>query len=161
MPRMSGAGGQVVRFAVLRDYPLRLWAEQNEHFEGLLREFSLLLIGERSAELHRAAPGRLVELADFFGSRFGGLLQTINDERRAALDSGADRMDSRVIVPPDAPALLDRVRSVLEETDEFCRGGELLSLPGPPHLIRFGTWAGTEIIAQHGGADPTPWPGPF
>lgn len=122
MPRMSGAGGDVIRVAVLRDYPLRLWAEQTEHFEGLLREFSLLLIGERSAELHTAAPGRLVELADLFASRFGGLLQTINDERRAALDSGADRMDSRVLLPAEAPVLLDRVRTVLEETDEFLPG---------------------------------------
>ena len=44
--------------AVLRDYPLLLWADQAQYSDALLREFSLLLIGERSGALRSAAPGR-------------------------------------------------------------------------------------------------------
>lgn len=149
------------RTAVLRDYPLRLWTEQNEYFDGLLREFHLLLLGERSGELVRQAPGRLLELATTVRDRFGGLLQTTNDERQAALDRGLDRIDSYLPLSPGMPAVLDQVRDVLQETDEFCRHRDLLTLPRSPLLIAFATWAGEQLRAQYGGAEPTPWPGPF
>jgi hypothetical protein len=152
--------GRSHRVAVLRDYPLRLWVAQNEYFDGLLREANLLLIGEESGESH-SAPRRLVELAAELRDRFGGVLQTVNDERQAALDRGLDRMDSRVPLTEGLPAVLEHIRVALEETDEFCRRDRLLALPRSPELIAFGTWAGTELIAQYDGADPTPWPGPF
>ncbi len=149
------------RSAVLRDYPLRLWTEQNEYLESLLRELHLLLLSSRHDELQRGAAGRLVELAQVLQDRFGGLLQTVNDDRQAALDQGRDRMDSVLPLSDELPRVLDQVRQVLAETDEFCRHGDLLSLPRTPMLIAFATWAGTELIAQADGAEPTPWPGPF
>ena len=66
-----------------------------------------------------------------------------------------------VPLPDEAPAVLEHVRVVLEEADDYCRREELLALPRTPELIAFGTWAGQEMVAQHGGAEPTPWPGPF
>lgn len=53
---------------VLPDYPLRLWAAQNEYTHSLLRKFSLLLIVEQSHELRDRAPGQLVVLADLLHS---------------------------------------------------------------------------------------------
>lgn len=146
---------------VLRDYPLRLWAEQTEYFEGLLREFSLLVIGEQSGELRAAAPGRLLELAETVNDRFGGLLQTVNDERRLALERGLDRIDSRLPLVEGLPAFLEQVRQVLEEADEFCRSGDLLSLPRSPELQRFSEWTREELVRQYEGGAPTAWPGPF
>ncbi len=147
------------RVAVLRDYPLRLWYEQNEYFEGLLREYRLLLEGQ--SEAHASAPSRLVELATELGGRFGGVLQTVNAERQRALDEGLDRMDSLVPIGPALLPVLEHVREVLELSDEYCRAGRLLSLPRPPELIAFATWTGTELVAQLEGAAPSPWPGPF
>ena len=149
------------RSAILRDYPVRLWAEQSEYLDSLLRELHLLLLSSQRDDLADAAPGRLVELAGVLQDRFGGLLQTVNDERQAALDRGLDRIDSVLPLTEGLPHLLDEVRRVLEETDEFCRHGDLLSLPRSPLLIAFAGWTGTELIAQSGGAEPTPWPGPF
>ena len=151
----------VMRSAVLRDYPLRLWAEQNEYLESLLRELHLLLLSSQRDDLQSAASGRLVELADLLQHRLGRLLQTVDDDRQAALDAGRERMDSVLPLSDGLPGVLDEVRLVLEETDEFCRHGDLLSLPRPPLLIAFATWEGTELIAQSDGAEPTPWPGPF
>jgi len=131
------------RVAVLRDYPLRLWVEQNEYFDGLLREANLLLIGEESGSVGQAAPRRLVQLAAELRDRFGGLLQTVNDERKAALDQGLDRMDSRLPLTEGLPAALDHMRVVLEETDEFCRRDSLLVLPRSAELVAFGSWTGT------------------
>ena len=149
------------RTAVLRDYPLRLWAEQTEHTEGLLREFTLLLIGERSGDLRDQAPGQLVALADMFTSRFGAQLAQVTAERQAALDAGLDRLDSRVPLVEGTPELLEGVRVVLEAADDFCRRGDLLTLPRSPELLALADWSRTELVRQYHGEAPTPWPGPF
>lgn len=149
------------RTAVLRDYPLRLWVQQQEYTDGLLREFNLLLIGERSGELRTAAPGQLIELADMFTSRFGPLLDMIAEQRQQAVDRGLDRVDSPVPLVDGTPHLLEKVRVVLDGVDAFCRDGELLLLPRPPELIALADWTRGELNAQYAGAEPTPWPGPF
>ena len=149
------------RVAVLRDYPLRLWVEQNEYTDGLLREFNLLLIGEQSGELRGAAPGRLVELADLVTTRYGPLLQQVNAERQEALDRGLDRVDSRIELPADLPQLLPVIREVQQASDEFCRSVSLLMLPRPPHLVALADWSTSQLAAQFDGAEPEPWPGPF
>ncbi len=149
------------RYAVLRDYPLRLWVQQQEYTDGLLREFNLLLIGERSGELRSAAPGQLVDLAGMFTSRFGHLLDAINQERQEAVDRGLDRIDSRLPLVEGTPELMEQVRVVLERVDEFCRTGDMLLLPRPDELVRLADWARAEIVGQFHGAEPTPWPGPF
>lgn len=146
---------------MLRDYPLRLWAQQEEYTQELLREFSLLLIGEQSGRLRDEAPGQLVVLANLFQSRFGALLQSISAERQAAYDQGLDRIDSEIPLVQGTPDLLEQVRQVLAAADEFCKQGDLLLLPRPPHLVALSDWVHTELIAQYGGARPTPWPGPF
>ena len=150
-----------LRIGVLRDYPLRLWAEQEEYTQDLLREFSLLLIGEQSGSLREAAPGQLVALAQAFQSRFGRLLQSVRADRQAAYDRGLDRMDSKLPLVEGTPELLEQVAKVLRAADEFCRQGDLLLLPRPPHLVALSDWVRAELVAQYDGAEPTPWPGPF
>lgn len=149
------------RVAVLRDYPLRLWVEQNEYTDGLLREFNLLLIGEQSGDLRHAAPGRLVELADSVTTRYGPLLQQVTSERQDALDRGLDRMDSQIELPDETPQLLAAIREVQLASDAFCRKASLLMLPRPPQLVALAEWSNAELVAQFHGAEPTPWPGPF
>ena len=146
---------------MLRDYPLRLWVQQQEYTDGLLREFNLLLIGEQSGELHSAAPGQLVALADMFTKRFGPLLDAITQERQAAVDRGLDRVDSRIPLVEGAAELMEQVRVVLERVDEFCQQGDMLLLPRSAELVRLADWSRGEVIAQYSGAAPTPWPGPF
>lgn len=149
------------RVAVLRDYPLRLWAHQQEYTQGVLREFELLLAGESSGLLRSSAPGQLVEMAQMFTTRFGPLIDAINAERQAALDRGLDRIDSTVPLVEGTPALLEQVRRVLESVDEFCRQGSLLTLPREPVMVHFADWVHEDLVGQYAGNDPTPWPGPF
>ena len=152
-------GPTIVGTAVLRDYPLRLWLEQQEHFDALLREFQLLLAGQQSGIAD--APRALVDLADMFTTRFGALLDTINTERQAALDRGLDRVDSRVPLVEGTPELLAQVRVVMDAVDEFCRSGDMLVLPRSERLRALADWSHGELLRQYEGADPTPWPGPF
>jgi hypothetical protein len=152
---------EIGRYALLRDYPLRLWVQQQEYTDGLLREFNLLLIGERSGDLHTAAPGQLVALADMLTRRFAPLLDAITQQRQEALDRGLDRVDSRIPLVEGTPELLEQVRVVHASADEFCKTGDLLLLPRPPELVRLSDWTRAELITQYHGGEPTPWPGPF
>lgn len=150
----------VVGTAVLRDYPLRLWLRQQEHTDGLLREFQLLL-GGKDVGSSTSAPAQLLQLAEMFTTRFGALINTINEERHAAVDAGRDRMDSHVPLPEGTPQLLEQVAHVMRLVDDYCRAGNLLTLARPPELIAFSEWSLGELTAQYEGAEPTPWPGPF
>ena len=150
-----------VRMAVLRDFPVRLWLRSQEHNEELLREFALLLIGERSGELRSAAPGQIVALADRVNREFGPLLTAVQEERQRALRQGLDRVDSHIPLVEGAPALLDEVHDVLASADEFCRSADLLTLPRPRDVVRLFHWTRHELVVQYAGGEPTPWPGPF
>jgi hypothetical protein len=64
-------------------------------------------------------------------------------------------------VPSAARPAIERLDSVLEEADEFCRQGEhLLTLATPPDLVQFRRWNLREVLSQLDGAPPTPWSGP-
>lgn len=62
-PRVVGQG-------VLRDYPLRLWQHQQQHWQDVMREFQLMLAGQE-AGMTASPPQQLLDLADGFTQRFG------------------------------------------------------------------------------------------
>ena len=152
---------EVVGTAVLRDYPLRLWAQQQERTEEMIREFQLLLSGQETGQSVQSPPAQLVELADFFVSRFGLLLDEINGWREEALQQGLDRIDSEVPLVDGTAELLERVRQVMEAVDEYCRQGDLLMLARGPEELALAEWTTAQLVGQLQGAAPTPWPGPF
>ena len=153
--------GEVVGRAVLKDYPVRLWAESRQHTDELLREFTLMLDGERTGQTDLEVPRSLVELAASFTERFGPLMDEMTSAREAALDAGADRMDSEVALPQGTPDLLAQVRRVLDAVDDYCRNGNLLTLERSAHARRLFDWTYDELVRQYEGGDPTPWPGPW
>lgn len=152
---------QVVGTAVLRDFPLRVWARSRQHSDEVMREFTLMLEGERSGQTVHEAPRALVALADMFTTRFGPLLDQLYAARWAALEAGQDRMDSEVALVEGTPDLLAQVRAVMEAVDDFCRTGDLLTLEREEVDRRLFDWTMSELVAQYEGREPTPWPGPF
>jgi hypothetical protein len=144
---------------VLRDYPLRLWARQTQHNEELLREFRLLTESERAKP--GSAPADLVHLAEEIIGKFANAIEALDDERRKAFNTGLDRMDFTFPLPPAAVPLVKSAMDVLRRADEYCAEARLLALPRPPELVAFSDWTLREIVAQHEGAEPKPWPGPF
>ena len=153
--------GEVTGYAVLRDYPLRLWALQEQHTQELLREFNLLVLGQESGQTTHEVPAQLVALAEMFTHDFGSLIEEIAQTRRTAYDAGADRMDSQVPLVPDTEGLLEQVRVMADRVDEYCARGDLLALARPAELRALSEWTYDELIRQHRGGEPTPWPGPF
>jgi hypothetical protein len=147
--------------AVLRDFPLRLWQRQSEHAEELMREFRLLLIGERTGTVAHHAPARLLELADLMDRRFRPQLDAIYAERWAAVDRGADRIDQEIPLAEETPVLMAQVRAVLDEVDRFCREGDLITLARTPELVALSDWTLGQLVRQYEGLPPRPWAGPW
>ena len=152
---------QVVGTAVLRDFPLRLWTRSRQHSDEVMREFTLMLDGERSGQTSLDTPQALVDLAAMVTTQYGPLLDRLYAGREAALAQGLDRMDSEMPLVPGTPELLGRIRQVMDDVDEYCRSGELLTLERSEVDRRLFDWTLSELVAQYGGAGPTPWPGPF
>ncbi len=148
-----------VRIAVLRDYPLRLWAEQIDYYQDVLREFAILLVGEEQGGA--TAPRRLVKLAALISTHYAPLLAPLDEQRQEAWERGEDRIDASMPLPPGVLAVLDDIRVVFAEVDGFCRGQRMLCLPRSAELVAFSAWATAECQAQYLGAPPTPWPGPW
>lgn len=152
---------KILGHAVLRDYPLRLWAWQTEHYEAVLREFNLLLLGSATGQTREDAPAQLVALAEMFTTRFGPMIDDINQARAAAYEAGRDRMDSRVPLVEGIPELMAQVQQVMQAVDAYCRSGQLLTLARPAELVALSAWTAEELTAQYEGREPRPWPGPF
>jgi hypothetical protein len=150
---------EIVGQAVLRDYPLRLWARQQQHTDEVLREFNLLIGGQELAD--SSAPVRLVQLAQMFSDSFGSMIDELTAARQAQYDAGADRMDWRVPLPRSTPTLMRQVQAVWTAVDDYCAAGQLLTLARPAEVIALQEWSSVELIRQAEGAQPTPWPGPF
>lgn len=151
----------VVGTAVLRDFPLRVWERSRQHSDEVMREFVLMLEGQRSGQTSMDVPQALVDLAAMFTARFGPLLDQLYAARTQALAQGRDRMDSEVPLVTGTPELLQQVRSVMEAVDHYCRSGELLTLERDPASRALMDWTLDELVVQYEGGQPSPWPGPF
>ena len=147
------------RVAVLKDFPLRLWHRQQEHFDTLMREFQLLVLAANNEG--SSAPRELLGLAGYITSTHAKIIDDITEKRHAALARGRDRMDSYVPLLDELPELLDQVEIVLEKVDAYCRRDHLLLLPRSGDLVALADWTSTEIRRQYYGEQPIPWPGPF
>jgi hypothetical protein len=62
-------------------------------------------------------------------------------------------------VPASAGSAATALGEMLDEADEFCRAGDLLTLAAPDDSVEFRRWYLGEIVGQLAGRAPTPWPG--
>lgn len=136
--------------------PLDVWQRTQEHVDGLLREFALIV---QDAEARAAAPGRLLDLVAELNAGYGSFSEEQRREMIAALARGEVQITLTYRVPPAAAGAARQLGEVLDEADDYCRRGEhLLTLATPPEELRFRRWFITEFVDQVGGAPPTPWP---
>jgi hypothetical protein len=135
-------------------YPLKAGVRATQHYNDVFREFALLAADE-SLEAH-AVPHRLLALIDALGRRYARQDEH-EAERDAAFARGETTRDFTFTIPVsagEASAVLDRM---LDETDEFCRDGTLLTLAAPPDVVAFRRWYLREVQRQSLGREPTPW----
>ncbi len=137
--------------------PLWVYFAAQEHNDTLLREFRLLASADESAHV----PARLLTLAEDTRHRFAAEGTVVRGQVADAVAAGHPTVDLHVVVPRLAWDLLGRLASALDEADDYCASGDLLTLVSPPVVRHFRDWYSGELRAQLEGATPSPWAGPF
>jgi hypothetical protein len=151
---MSGAVTELVEVRLI-GVPLEVWQRTQEHVDGLLREFALI-VGD--ADARAAAPGRLLALVEELSAGYGSFSEEQTREMVAALDRGEQSIDLAYQVPAAAAGAAQALGDMLDEADDYCRRGDhLLTLATPADELRFRHWFISEFVSQLGGAPPTVW----
>lgn len=148
-PGEPPAGLVSVRFV---GFPLEEYQRASEHSDELLREFALMR--EDSAE---NVPTRLLALIEELRARFASFTEGPTMAIQAALLRGDPTIELRYDVPPEAADGALRLAALLDEADEFCRSGDLLTLATVPGDLAFRRWYLEEFVRQVAGQAPCPW----
>lgn len=155
LPEPGSAEDPFVDIA-LRRYPLRLGIRASQHYEEVFREFALLSAHEpQDAD---SIPVRLLALVDALGRRYARQ-ERHEAERDAAAQRGELERDFVIQVPRSGAQASEVLDRMLDETDNFCRAGVLLTLAAPEDVVAFRRWYLHQVIDQVAGRAPTPWPG--
>jgi len=132
--------------------PLDVYQRASEHNDELLREFAL--IREEGTD---HAPSRLLALIEELNERFGQFAAGPSGALQAALSRGDATVDLTYEVPAEVGRAAGQLNVLLDETDEFCRAGELLTLATTTESLGFRQWFLDEFARQTAGAPPRPW----
>jgi hypothetical protein len=162
-----GPDGEPLLAVQLLGAPVRLWARASVHTTELVREFSLLTLGQATAGGDRDGgaaaahvPARLVELASDLQARYAGITDAQENELEDALSAGDRTRDFTYRVPSSVAVACRQLLDLLDEADVYCSQGDLLTLVSPVDQQEFRRWYLGEFISQVGGAPARPWPGP-
>ena len=132
--------------------PLDVYRRSSEHTDELLREFAL--IREDNSD---HVPARLLALVEELNARFSAFTREQTVAMQEAAGRGEKQIDLLYEVPPEAADGVVRLATLLEEADEFCRSGDLLTLATLPEGIAFRRWFLEEFLSQIEGQPPRPW----
>jgi hypothetical protein len=136
--------------------PLQVWQRTQEHVDGLLREFMLIV---QDDEARAATPGRLLGLIEELTAGYGEFSEEQRRQMEDALARGEAEIDLTYQVPPGAAGAAQLLGDMLDEADDYCRRGDhLLTLATPAEALRFRRWFIGEFVDQVAGRPPTPWP---
>ena len=135
--------------------PVEIHRRSGEHQEALRRELAFI----EHAHAADAAPARLHALGDELTGRYGSA------HRRPRPSSSwrpwrpaRPRIDLEFELPPDIVDATVQLGALLEELDDFCREGDLLTLVTPPDLLAYRRWVLGEFTSQiRDGQPPRPW----
>jgi hypothetical protein len=135
--------------------PVQLMQGLRLHMEAITREFQL--IGFTGAE-ESSPPARLLALTSRLQHAYGRFdFATSRQGLSDALDRGIDTVDLELVVPASAGTAARAFLRSMDETDEWCERGDLLTLASPPEQRALRSWFFGEIERQVDGAPPRPW----
>lgn len=136
--------------------PLRVYFAAREHNDALLREFRFLTTGQRPGTV----PRRLLDLAAETRRHFADQGTAVRAQVEAAVARGEPTVDLALQVPRLSWDVLTNLSRLLDEADEFCSSGDLLSLSSPPIVRTFRAWYVRQVLDQLEGAGASPWSEP-
>ena len=146
------ATGQDLLAVRLVGLPLQLLSASQERADDLSREFSHIADSDSDAP-----PARLLALSQQLNGQYGGHVRPAQEQIDAATARGDDSIDVTFEVPRAAAGAARQLWALLDEADEFCRSGQLLTLATPPELVKLRQWYLSQFIDQAAGAEPVPW----
>jgi hypothetical protein len=138
----------------IRGCPIALLIEARRHGEALLRELAFIVDGGGD---NTELPRRLLHTVERVQVRAAGLNtgaeRTIDD----AIARGDEEIDFEVLMPKRLGRGALEFATLLDEIDDYCRTGQLLTLATSPEVRAFQRWYLEEMAAQLDGAPPRPW----
>lgn len=138
--------------------PVEIHRAASEHSDELQREFALLRVQQSDAETSDV-PARLLALIDDLGERFAGFTESTEADLEDAMDRGDESIDLVFRVPPAAKEAAEALGALLDEADDFCRTGGLMTLATPASALAYRRWYLEEFTRQIDGLPPAPWSG--
>lgn len=140
--------------------PLLLRERSRQQGADLLREMALVLVGEEEGSTAHPVPRRLVELAGELDTVYGPYVEARDRELDDALERGDEVVEEVVYaLPAGSVEMVRHVRDVLAEVDAYSRDDAwLLTLAPDEAVAAFREWSVDEVLRQHAGQPPTPWP---
>lgn len=136
--------------------PLVVLQRSREYHDALMREFALITLDDEHGS---AVPKRLLDLTDEVRARFQAFTTRTTEEIDAALERGDIAIDVEFELPAAAADAAERLAELLDEADDFCRAGDLLTLATAPDVRAFREWYLGEFIRQCRGEPPRAWAG--
>ena len=137
--------------------PVPVYLRASEHGDELMREFALIAAAGAEGGRDVGVPARLTAVVEEMRGRFSGFTLQPEAELAEAAARGADTLDLLYRLPPDAIQATIDLGALLDEADEFCRAGDLLTLATPPEALAFRRWFLDEFRRQAAGEAPLAW----
>ncbi|MEP7202948.1 MAG: STAS domain-containing protein [Ilumatobacteraceae bacterium] len=138
----------------LREVPVPILSQTQDHNLTLVRELALV----HTADERGVAPARLLWLSQHLDQRYAAFNDAPRQRLQNAIEGDESHVDVRYEVPGHAAEAAVELGAALDEVDEYCRSGDLLTLVTPLHALAFRRWLLGEFVAQiRNGAAPTPW----
>jgi anti-anti-sigma factor len=135
--------------------PVKVHRRAAEHTDAINRELSLIAVADDDS-----VPARLRTLSEQLTARYGGLTAAQTEQLDAAIEAGVPSIELVYKLPPDVADASEQLAAMLDEVDDYCRSGDLLSLVTPPEAKAYRDWFLGEFVRQvRHGAEPRPWPG--
>ena len=141
-PPAGVPGARRVRFPGV---PVDGYLELQAHNDALFRELELVSI---ELEAGDDAPSPLADLVDQLYRRFRGQRDSYRDVVAAAEARGQPTVDLETTARPDSAGPARSYLELLEQADELCRSGLLLTPEPPEHVKVLRRWFVEEMVAQ-------------
>lgn len=138
--------------------PVRVLVRSRRQHDELMHEFSLLAVQESQGD---DVPKRMLELIDMLGRRYAGASDQSNAQIDAAIERGDATVDVTYEVAAHVVEAADRLASLMDEADEFCKREQMLTLQRAQVEKDFADWYLEEFRRQISGEPPQPWTGPL
>jgi anti-sigma regulatory factor (Ser/Thr protein kinase) len=140
----------------LIEAPIQAMIRANAHYDALYREFRLILESDRSQVQN--VPGRLLSLIGELGRSFLGFGRPAAKAWQTGVQENRKTVDLHFRIPSEAGPIVERYNKLLDEADDFCQQGELLTIAPTIEALSVRRWAFGQVVRQCLGEPPTPWP---